>query len=382
MARARGRRRTALLGLALATLALGAAGSARGADTPGHPRGVGFCREVTCPCRQDQLDRGMVDTPQGCQNRCDPKLAEDFARKERASRELFEFSQELNRRADDLVGEFFESQLPVSGDPRDWGLPRDAAASAGIDVWTAPAAESAAQAAERAARLTKEGVHWHIGRASGSLLEAEKAARAAEAAARSGNRAVWAGRLSTASTIATLADFLYRLGETVRQMRTWWAEAAEAAARSEDLWQKALADFEADLKQATACLEQLERVKARERLREEAEAMIEEWRLPGGHLYRDPSGQVYDARAALDRAMALLSAPPGRGGALEPAIRLAAAGGAPPPEAMPTSRQLAEARAEVERAAAAVARAMDQVIEGLRAQGALERRLDALITRF
>lgn len=40
--------------------------NAPGSPSVGESMGIGVCREATCPCTREQLDRGMVDTPQGC----------------------------------------------------------------------------------------------------------------------------------------------------------------------------------------------------------------------------------------------------------------------------------------------------------------------------
>jgi len=78
---------------------------------------------------------------------------------------------------------------------------------------------------------------------------------------------------------------------------------------------QALEDFKRDLAQQPECRDEFEKAKAEEAFHDQVKAKMDEWELPGGYLYLDPSdptGVPLDAAAAFKRAASLLKGKPPR----------------------------------------------------------------------
>lgn len=93
----------------IAMLALGALpGSPARATHEGTAHGAGVCREKNCPCTEEQLKRGMVDTPAGC---CDKKKLDALLGRLRALREAAAIHRrdfnELTRQRDEARDELW-----------------------------------------------------------------------------------------------------------------------------------------------------------------------------------------------------------------------------------------------------------------------------------
>jgi hypothetical protein len=165
----------------------------------------------------------------------------------------------------------------------------------------------------------------------------------------------------------------YRGTVTAGQYNDRQKEAQEATKQAEEMWRKALEDFEAWLKQAELCLEESRAAAAdRERL-ERAKAAIEEWDNNQA-LYRDPiSNETVTYREAVRRANEYLKS--GRISrnfySIQPYTLAFFAVGDDPSQAA-----LAAAIRELDKAIPALERMNVSITRYLRAQIVIERKLE------
>lgn len=205
---------------------------------------------------------------------CNPDLYADYLRKRQVAMELFQHASDLRLKAVYLIGESMGNEFD--------NLRLDAVKDVAVEMgW--------------------EGVGRHVLR---GLRESR-------------------GGLSQGLVMGTVAPaivqgvsifgWLKLLAETTTRVRgtaiTWAAyqkEADTATRNAEDMWRKALADFEAHLKQQPACLADSRKAAEEEEKLDRAKRAIEEWEN-NQVLYRDPITQeslTYEA--AIKRAKQLL----------------------------------------------------------------------------
>lgn len=202
----------------------------------------------------------------GC--KCDPSIYQDYLRKQQASRELFQHSQDLRRQADQALADHLRDEARRLGG--------EVAADIGFD-----------QAIETGTAVGKR------------YLNGQRSALATKAAALAPAASVG----MSVGGLIPLAETAYRGHDVVGRINDWNDQAKNAAAEAARLWQSALADFKADLMQAEACLEESRKAAAEEQRLEEAKALIEEWEN-NQVLYRDPISQdALVEEAAIKRAL-------------------------------------------------------------------------------
>ena len=136
-------------------------------------------------------------------------------------------------------------------------------------------------------------------------------------------RSAWAAKLASLAPGAQagmniggylpLVQGVYRAFDISGRYDKYQKESKKAAEEGQRLLEKALAELEAALKQAPACLEASRKAAADEKLLDQAKAQIEAWES-NGYLYRDPiTSEALDYRAALQRALDRLKGAPSRG---------------------------------------------------------------------
>lgn len=212
---------------------------------------------------------------------CNATLLDDYRRKEGVGFELFDHSRDLMRQRTEEGRAFLVDEFLLG-----------AGGQAAGDLGTAGAV-----------RRSKD----HYVRELGKLVEDVRVLGDDQVKMlSSGYRG--AGAVGTASgigTIASLADKLYRTVDTMRRLEDIHGEAREASARATELLDDALRDFKEATYQIPACLAELDRLRQAEDFLDRAKALKDEWDLGTG-LYRDAEGNLWDGRAALQRAKEVL----------------------------------------------------------------------------
>lgn len=283
----------------------------------------------------------VCSTAAPCYSACDPKLYQEFQRKQATAMELFQHASDLRLQALHLIAERMGAEVGVLRIEAEKEVAGDLA-------W------------DSFGRHVQRGM-----RGSRSALDeawlARKISQNAPFAVKAWNAIGWLDVLIQ----ATARGYL-----TAGEWQRFQDEAQRATRAAEDMWKKALADFEAHLKQQPACTEEARKAAEEEKKLDRAKQVIEEWEN-NQVLYRDPiTKEALTYQAALKRAKQLLDS--GRiSRAVTPFVRVATA-----PAAMPPSQQALEAAIkELDSAIAAFDR-MDKAISAyLRAQYAIETKL-------
>ncbi len=209
---------------------------------------------------------------------CDPKLYEDYLRKRQAAMELFKHASDLRLRAAYLIGERmgiewanlrFDAELSIAGD-LGW---------------------------EEFGQHVIKGMGGSRGTLNASYL-VRKTVENAPFGVKAWNVLGWLDLLLETSARAWL---------TAGEWSDYQKEAKKATEAAQEMWRKALADFEAYLKQAPQCLAESREAANEEKKIERAKQVIEEWEN-NQILYWDPiRNEAVNAEAALKRAKAYLA---------------------------------------------------------------------------
>ncbi len=228
-----------------------------------------------------------------CAPACDKALADrymaEYQRKKEIGLELLRHSGELNLDAKREVLEFLDIEAKRYG----WEAASDRALDKGWDS-VSPA------------------VKWHLEQ-SKWYMQKERSKWAAKLAEYAPNASGAAAKGMNLGNYVVLVEGVYRAFDISGRYDKYQKESKKAAEEGQRLLEKALAELEAALKQAPACLEASRKAAADEKLLDEAKAQIEAWES-NGYLYRDPiTSEALDYRAALQRALDRLKGAPSRG---------------------------------------------------------------------
>lgn len=266
-----------------AAIAMAAALASGGAQSDNYeeqcPLGCGFCRD--CPAEPAPPDERQQ--PRQREKPCDQALADrymqEYQRKKEKGLELLRHSGELNLDAQREVLEFLDIEAKRYG----WEAASDRALDKGWDS-VSPA------------------VKWHMEQ-SQWYMQKEKSKWAAKLAEYAPNASGAAAKGMNLGNYIVLVEGVYRAFDISGRYDKYQKESKKAAEEGQRLLEKALAELEAALKQAPACLEASRKAAADEKLLDQAKAQIEAWES-NGYLYRDPiTNEALDYRAALKRAL-------------------------------------------------------------------------------
>lgn len=201
---------------------------------------------------------------------CDPNLWSSYQRKERVAAELRQHAADLRRTATRLVAE------QVSEELKEWGLEKLEENSPENVAWDKTVTIIEKTAKQSRNRLVK-------------ML--------AEAAETAGNTA------GVVKPIIELLDKSYKATKIAEEWARYQEEARKADQKAQELHAKAIADLEADLKQAPMCAAESRRKAEEERKLDRARELIEEWDN-NQVRYLDPiTNEVVVEREALKRAI-------------------------------------------------------------------------------
>lgn len=274
--------------------------------------------------------------------KCDPDLYADYLRKRQVAMELFQHASDLRLKAVYLIGERMGAEfdnLRLEGE-------KDLA---GEKAW------------ENFGRHVQRGMRGSRSSLSETWL-ARTVAQNAPFAASAWNAIGWIDLL-----VQTTARGWLTAGEWARYQQ----EAETATRKAEEMWRKALADFEAHLKQQPACLAESRKAAEEERNLDRAKQAIEEWEN-NQVLYRDPINQealTYDA--AVKRAKQLLDS-----GRISASVwQFIAVANAAADKREPDQKALEAAIKELDTAIASFEYLDKSITAYLRAQYAIEARL-------
>ncbi len=203
---------------------------------------------------------------------CDPKLYADYLRKRQVAMELFQHASDLRLKATYLVADWWREELARYG------------VELGKDVGGDAAWEHGAKWFKSSSRATR-----------GQLAEAIK---------KYGPNAV-----QQYNALGWLAEVLLTTAKGERIARIWrdhHEQARIATAKAEEAWRSALADFEANLRQAPQCLAESRKAAEDQRKVDRAKEEIEKW-ANNQNLYWDPiKNEAVTYEAALKRAKGYL----------------------------------------------------------------------------
>jgi len=179
---------------------------------------------------------------------------------------------------------------------------------------------------------------------------------------------------------AGTALWIYTLAEKTRQLNAEWEANRKMAAEAARLLKGATDAFRAYGDQMKDCAEAKKKQQAAEALEDRARESMETWDN-NGNLYRDPSGNILDASAALKRAKEILSNSASFDNPRETRARPVSQ--APmPPDSTVTLDQLHRASAAVDEAIALFKTGMDELIKMHQAQETLDTPLRAFLKTF
>lgn len=197
---------------------------------------------------------------------------------------------------------------------------------------------------------------------------------------------------SEAALWATLAIATVSAGQMIWHLEGMYDEAKQEASKAEVLLRRSVADFRRILDLLAACRKQYEQEEKRlhelQDLDDRAHKLMDKWDLGTG-LYRDGSGQLYDAGGALKRAKEIVlsgqssrrnTAPSHRHMQLQPV----AFGQPPVPQQTITisSQQLKDALAQINSAKASLTQGMDKLEQAAAVDEDIHRALEDLVSRL
>lgn len=270
-----------------------ASGSARSDEIPTHeelcPLGCGFCRDCPAePGSRDERERSR-EREKPCDQALADRYMREYQRKKETGLELLRHSGELNLDAQREVLEFLDIEAKRYG----WEAASDRALDKG---W-----ESVSPA-----------VKWHMEQLQ-SQMKRERSKWAAKLAEHAPNASGAAAKGMNLGGYVAIVEGVYRAFDISRRYDNYQKESKKAAEDGQRLLDQALAELEAALKQAPACLEASRKAAADEKMLDQAKAQIEAWDS-NGYLYRDPiTNEALDYRAALKRALDRLKSAPSQG---------------------------------------------------------------------
>ncbi len=282
---------------------------------------------------------GIGQSQAACPNlKCNPDLYADYLRKHQAAMELFQHASDLRLKAVYLIAERMGAEfenLRLEGEQD----------LAGEKAW------------ENFGRHVQRGM-----RGSRSALSESWVARSAPFAANAWNAIGWIKLL-----VETTARGWLTAGEWARYQE----EAETATRKAEELWRKALADFEAHLKQQPACLAESRKATEEQKKLDRAKQLIEEWEN-NQVLYRDPiNNEALTYEAAIKRAKQLLDS----GRISASAWQFITVANASAGKREPNQQALEAAIKELDTAIASFERLDKSITAYLRAQYAIEAKL-------
>lgn len=167
-------------------------------------------------------------------------------------------------------------------------------------------------------------------------------------------------------------------------------EAQKEAAKAGELLQRGVGDFRRILDLLAACKKQREKEEKKlrdlEDLNDRAHKLMDKWDLGTG-LYRDGSGQIYDAGGALNHAKQILLSGQSshlRIGPFRVQVRLVlvAHAQAPQQEITVTVQQLTDALAEIKQAESLFSQGMDKLAQAAKLDEEIQKGLEDLVSRL
>jgi hypothetical protein len=249
------------------------------ANWVGYSRQCGASLAVVSQADRDKACVMIAERGPICQEarahckECDPSLWSSYQRKEQVAAELRKHAADLRRTATRLVAE------QVSDELKDWGLEKLDENAPENFVW-----EKTVTIIENAAKESRN-----------KLVKA-----AAEAAETAGKTAGVAG------PVIELIEVTYKGTKIAQEWAKYQEEARKADQKAQELHAKAIADLEADLKQAPMCAAESRRKSEEERKLARARELIEEWDNNQVRYFDPIANEVLTERAALQRALKYL----------------------------------------------------------------------------
>jgi hypothetical protein len=298
-------------------------------------------------------ERGRVqEAPFDLKRLCDPSLWADYERKKKTAEELFEAGNKMGEEIVDEAHEYMKEQLIGFGE---------------VGAVKGPPLHYVETVKERGLELAK--------RSRGPLAEAYL----------KGSK-VTGTVITTAEVggIAATALWLTQMGQKTMELETQLKVRKNMSTQGVKLLEAAFADYEADFNQRELCREELKKMEAEKRLRDEAHELMNSWdQSPNGNLYRDPSGQILDSGAAFKRAKEILLKKSSGSLFRKPDVQMVAFNGASNPQDIKVSlEQLAMALAEIDRGISSFRSGMDDLIQMLNVQERNQRRTTELLSHF
>ena len=307
----------------------------------GLPAGVSAAFKAKLQEHEVNAAAGKAKSLAGCGSRCDASKYDDYLRKRQVAMELFKHASDLRLTASKLVANW-------------WG---DEAANL---RWEGEKEVAGDLAWDDFGRHVQRGMRGSRTALSQSWL----AKRGVPFAIKGWNAIGWVAEALLVSDrgIRTAADYA-----------DYQNEAQKATKEAEEMWRKALADFDAYMK--GRCSDSREVLPDQDRARlERAKAAIEEWEN-NQNLYWDPvRNEAVTCSEAIRRANEYLKS--GKISHLwsDPGFVMAAFAGSDNP---PSKKALRAAISELDNAIASWDRLTGSISKYLRAQTAIERKLEA-----
>ncbi len=332
-------------GIISALSALMIAPPSQAANVPG----VQGCVGATCDAPVEIPGvKGCVGL--GC-NPCDPSVWVEYERKKKTAEELFEAAAKQRAEVKEEAAKFYKEQLEGMGEV----------------------------AAAKGPPLAMAGKLKHNGLVAMGKTGKDLAAKAAYLERSRAAAAVIEG--AELGGAAGTALWIYTLAEKTRQLNAEWEANRKMAAEAARLLKEATDAFRAYGDQMKDCAKAREKQQAAEALKDRARELMETWDN-NGNLYRDPSGNILDASAALKRAKEILSNSAAFDDRREPRARLVAQAPATPPDVTVTLDQLQRAIAAVDESIRLFTSGMDQLIAMHRAQENIDANLQRFLKTF
>ncbi|MGH9969984.1 MAG: hypothetical protein ACREBG_19620 [Pyrinomonadaceae bacterium] len=283
---------------------------------------------------------------------CDSNLWADYERKKKTAEELFEAGNKMGEEIVDEAHEYMKEQLIGFGE---------------VGAVKGPPLHYVETVRDR------------------GLEQAERYRGSLATAYANGSKVT--GAVITGAEIGGIgatALWITQMGQKTLEFEKQFKVRKNMGAQGVKLLESAFADYEADFNQSAPCREELKKMEAEKRLRDEAHELMESWdQSPNGNLYRDPYGQILDSAAAFKRAKEILSKKSSGSLFRKPDIQKVALTSASNPQDIKVSlEQLAAALAEIDRGISSFRHGMDELIQMLNVQENNQRRTTELLSHF